>query len=137
MKDKKHIALLCFLTDLSLCAWSYFKLTNYDEYIKNVRPIISSPDFQLQIYQVLLQSLTFSMILFLVFHLVIYFLFWRGKTSAMKYLRFYTFTAALSCLIMIFSKLFLAIFPLFIYGLAFKAIGRVKNTPPPQKQATP
>ncbi len=123
--DKKSIALLCFLTDLSLSIWSYLKLTNYDEYLKAVKPIVDSPDFRVQIYQVLLQSLTFSLILFLAFHLVIYILLYKEKKYAIKYVRVYTALAALSCFIMIFSNMPWAVLPLFIYGLAFVSIRKM------------
>ena len=125
MKDNKQIAILCFISDLSLSLWSYFKVTNYDEYLKTVKPMVDSPDFQVQIYQVLLQSLTFSLILFLAFHFVIYILFWKEKKYAVKYVHFYTFMAALSCLIMLFSKMFIALLPLVIYGFAFIATGKM------------
>lgn len=124
IKNKTTIALLCFLTDIALSLWSYFKLTNYDEYLKEVKPLVNSPDFQVQLYQVLLQSLTFSLILFLTFHLVIYFLFWKDKKYAVKYVRFYTFMALISCILMIASKMYLAIIPAFIYGFCFTSIGK-------------
>lgn len=124
IKNKTTIALLCFLTDIALSLWSYFKLTNYDEYLKEVKPLVNSPDFQVQLYQVLLQSLTFSLILFLTFHLVIYFLFWKEKKYAVKYIRFYTFMALISCILMIASKMYLAIIPAFIYGICFTSIGK-------------
>lgn len=125
MKDKKQIAFFCFFTDVSLSIWTYFKLTNYDEYVKAVKPMIDSPDFQVQMYQVMLQSLTFSLLLFLVFHLVIYFLFLKEKMYAIKYLRFYTAMAVLSSVIMIFSKMFIGFLPLIIYGLSFVAINKM------------
>ncbi len=133
IKNKSSIALLCFLTDIALSLWSYFKLTNYDEYLKDVKPLINSPDFQVQLYQVLLQSLTFTFILFLTFHLVIYFLFWKEKKYAIKYVRFYTFTAVVSCILMIASKLYLAIIPAFIYGICFRSIGKQSKS----QKATP
>lgn len=117
--SKLKIASLCFLTDLGLSLWSYFKLTNYDEYLKAVRPMLASPDFQLQIYQVLLQSLTFSIILFLSFHLVVYYLFAKEKKWAMKYVRFYSLLAALSCLVMVATQIWAGIIPMLIYGYVF------------------
>jgi hypothetical protein len=138
MKERKQIAVLCFLTDVGLAIWSYLKATNYEEFLKSAKEIagsagpykqvFDSPDFQVQIYQVLLQSLTFSLLLFLAFHLVIYVMFWKEKTYAQKYLRFYTFMAALSCVIMLAYKMFIGIIPLAIYALSFSAIGKLPKT---------
>lgn len=126
--SKRQIALLCFLTDLGMSLWSYFKLTNYDEYIKAVKPMLESPDFQVQIYQVLLQSLTFSLLLFLSFHIVVYYLFFKEKKWAMKYVRFYTFLASLSCLVMIATKIWGAVIPFALYAYAFVATNRLSRS---------
>ena len=86
--------------------------------------MIDSPEFQVQIYDVMLQSFIFSILLFLVFHLVIYFFLIREKIYAIKYVRFYTFMAAISAGIMIFSGALVGIIPLIIYGLSFISIGK-------------
>jgi hypothetical protein len=127
LKDKKKIALLCFLADLGISIWSYQMVKNYDEYLKIVKPMIGSPDFQVQLYAVILQTVLFSLLIFLSFHAIIYFLFARNGKYAKKYVRFYTFMAALSCLIMIFSGYIIALIPLIIYALCFIAVGKFKN----------
>lgn len=122
----KHIAILCFLSDIGISLWSYFRLTNYDYYLKTVKPIIGSPDLQTQLYQVLLQSFTFSLLLFLAFHLIIYILLWKEKKYALKYVRFYTFMAAISCVLMLtsFSALVVLV-PLTVYVLGFINTGKI------------
>ncbi len=125
VKNKLSIALLCFLLDLGLSLWSYFEVTNYDKFTKSIKAVVSSPDFQVQIYQVLIQTLTFSLMLFLVAHLIIYFLFCKSKKFAIKYVRFYTFMATVSCVLMIATKVYAAIIPALLYGLCFKAIGPI------------
>lgn len=139
MKDTKQIAILCFLSDIGISLWSYFKFTNYDEYQKIAKPIIGSPDLEVQLYQVLLQSLTFSLLLFLVFHLIIYVLLWKEKKYALKYVRFYSFMAAVSALLMMTSVGFLVAFiPLCIYVLSFLALGKLlKNSPDKNNPVTP
>jgi hypothetical protein len=126
--NPKQIAIFCFLSDVALSIWSYFKFTNYDEYIKAVRPYIGSPDFELQIYQVMLQSFTFFLLIFLIFHLVIYFLFWKQKLYAIKYVRFYVLMAAISSILMLLSGYLIALIPLIIYTLSFnflrKSLGK-------------
>lgn len=119
MEERKKLALLSFISDLSLSFWSYFSLTNYEEYLKKISPMVSSPDFQIQIYQVLLQTLTFSLSLFMVFHLVIYILYWKEKSYATKYVYYYSFMAALSCLLMLVGQIYLAIIPLILYSFIF------------------
>ncbi|MBP9681717.1 MAG: hypothetical protein KBD76_09955 [Bacteriovorax sp.] len=119
MEERKNLALLSFISDLSLSLWSYFSLTNYEEYLKTISPMVSSPDFQIQIYQVLLQTLTFSLSLFMVFHLVIYILYWKEKSYATKYVYYYSFMAALSCLLMLVGQIYLAIIPLILYSFIF------------------
>lgn len=117
--NKRQLALLCFLTDLGLSIWSYFKVSNYEEYVKISKPYLSSPDFQLQIYQVMLQSLTFSLFLFLSFHLVVYYLYTKNKKWAEKYVRFYTLLASISGLLMMASSMWVGVFPLVIYAYIF------------------
>jgi len=121
IKNKLHIALLCALLDIALSLWSYFKITNYDEFAKTIKTMVDSPDFQVQIYQVYIQSITFSLLLFIFAHLVIYFFFWKSKKFAIKYVRFYSFLASVSCILMIASKVYWAIIPAFLYGLCFKS----------------
>ena len=125
MKDKKKVALLCFLADLGISIWSYQMVKNYDEYLKLVKPMIGSPDFQVQLYAVLLQTFLFTMLIFLSFHAIIYFLFAREVRYAIKYVRFYTLMAALSALIMIFSGHFIAIIPMIIYILSYISVGKL------------
>lgn len=134
----KHIAILCFLSDLGISIWSYNRLTNYDEYLKAAKPMISSPDLQLQVYEVLLQSFTFSLLLFLAFHFIVYILIWRQKTYAIKYIRFYCPMAILSCVLIIFSyNAFLGILPLVFYFLSFRAAGLWLKGIATQKQNSP
>lgn len=119
MKERKYLALLAFMADLALSVWSYFNVADYQEYMKVIKPLISSPDFQIQIYQVLLQTLTFTLGLFLVFHLVIYILYWKEKDYATRYVYYYSFMAALSCVFMIGSQIYFAILPLIFYAFIF------------------
>lgn len=128
MKDKKQIACLCFLADLALSVWSYFKVKNYDQYVGLVKDVVDSPDFQVQLYAVILQSVLFSIMIFLLFHLIIYILFLRGNNFASKYVRYYTFLAGLSCLIMLASGFYVGILPLMIYALSFISTGKLRKT---------
>lgn len=132
MKDLKQIAILCFLSDIGISIWSYFKLTNYDEYLKIAKPLIGSPDLEVQLYQIMIQTFTFTLLLFLAFHLVIYILLWKEKKYSVKYLRFYTFMAAISAIFMIpYYGAYAAIIPLIIYVMSFIALGKwLKATAP-------
>jgi hypothetical protein len=125
--NHKKIALLCFSSDLGLSIWSYVKLKNYDQYLKIVKPIVASPDFQVQIYALFLQSLIFTLMIFLVFHIIIYILFIKKLKYAVKYVRIYSAMAAISCLMMIFSGYIVALFPIFIYSLSFFTLKKSIN----------
>lgn len=133
-KNKFQIALGCMFTDIALSVWSYFELTNYDNFLKFAKPIVSSPDLQVQIYKILIQSFTFTMLLFLAFHLIIYVLYTRENKFAAKYVRFYALMAAISSGIMIATGVYLGIFPLFIYFFCYRAAKKqilLPSTPPP------
>lgn len=117
--SKKQTALLAFFTDLGISLWSYFKLTNYDDYLKTVKPYLSSPDFQVQIYQVMLQSLTFSLMIFLGFHAVIYWQYSKGKKWAAQYVRIYSLLALISCVFLIGMQTWSGFIPLILYGQVF------------------
>lgn len=116
---KRQTALLCFLTDLGLSLWAYFQLTNYDEYVKRTKPVLNSPDFQIQIYQVLLQSFTFALMLFLGFHGVVYWLYSKEKKWAHKYVRIYSFIAVFGCSFLLFLGAWGALLPLAAYAFVF------------------
>ncbi len=126
MKNKILVALLCFLSDAAVSLWSYFKMTNYDEYVKAIKQAIDSPDFQLQIYQIFLQTLTLVLIIFLILHLVIYVLFYKEKKLAIKYVRLYSFMAAISAVAMIISlKAYFFFIPGVIYTYSFIEAGKM------------
>ncbi len=129
--NKRNTALLALFTDLAVSIWSYFQLSNYSEYVKTVKPYLDSPDFQLQIYQVLVQSLTFSLLLFLIFHLAIYWQYNKSKKWAILYVRVYTLLAALLSIILVFSQVWAGIIPLLIYSWLFlcakKAVQELKG----------
>ena len=122
IKDTKPIAILCFISDVVISLWTYYQLSNFASFKKMIGPISSSPDFQIQLYQVLLQSVTFSLLLFLFFHLIIALLFWKKKKFAIKYMHLYTLMAALSSALMIFSGYYIAVIPMIIYTLSFNLI---------------
>ena len=127
IKNKTQIAVLCFLSDVALGVWSYRKATNYDEYLKQIKIVTNSPEIQLQIYQMMLQWFTVALIAFLLFHLVIYFLFWKEKKAAVKYIRFYTLMAVVSGVLMIAASYYIAVLPTIIYGLSFVSAGRMQK----------
>ena len=133
MKEKKRIAILCFLADLGMSIWSYDQIKNYDEYLKIVKPIINSPDFQVQLYAMILQTFFFTIIFFLIFHVVIYILYLRDVKYAAKYIRFYSFMAALSTGIMIFSGVFVSLIPFIAYVYSFIFVGKSLKSLPTKK----
>ena len=115
-KQQKILAtIFCFLSDTTLVAWIYFIFTNYGRYIGAVSETIDSPDFQIQLYKIILQSLTFMLLLFISAQLIVYILAWRGFRSAYFYLKFFSvFGFVFSLYICITISLY-ALLPLFIY----------------------
>lgn len=123
--QQKILALiLCFFSDLTLVAWAYFKATNYNRYTRISNEIISSPDFQYQFYGILLQSLTFALLLFIFAQLIVYILAWRQFRAAYLYLKFFAVMGfAITTYITIMSSSF-ALLPMIIYLFAYYVFAR-------------
>ena len=120
MNKKILIPALCFIADVLMSIWSYFKVSNYDEFIKYIQISVDSPDFQLQLYKIFLQTMTFVLILFVILHAVIYVFYFKEKKLAQKYVRMYSAMAALSAFSLIFtSHIWLMIVPTLIYSYIF------------------
>ena len=104
-----------YLSDLTLGSWLYFRGTNYVRYTETVAGKIDSPDFQIQLYKLMLQSLTFALLFFLLAQTVIYFLAWRRFRSAYFYLKYFSvFGFVLGFLIVVVNSAF-ALLPMLIY----------------------
>jgi hypothetical protein len=123
LKDKKQIALLCFLADIGIAYWSYQQINNYKEF-QRVAGNTLDPEMLLQIYGLIMDGFMLSMAIFLILHAVIFLLFVRESVYATKYVRFYTFMAALSAALMIFSGYYIGIIALIVYGVAYVSIGK-------------
>lgn len=123
MKDKKQIALLCLLADIGIAYWSYQQISNYNEF-KRVAGNTIDPEMLAQIYGLIMDGFMISMAVFLILHAVIFLLFIRESIFATKYVRFYTFMAALSAALMIFSGYYVGFLALLTYGIAFVSIGK-------------
>lgn len=105
----------CYLTDLTLIAWLYFRATNYGRYTDGVVSKVDSPDFQIQLYKVLLQSLTFALLLFLIAQTVVYVMAWKKVRAAYLYLKFFSvFGFVVGFVIVILSSAY-ALLPMLIY----------------------
>lgn len=117
--NKNHLKLLalfgCYLSDVTLVAWIYFQTTNYKNYGMAVGQRLDSPDFQLQFYQVLLQSLTFALLLFICAQTFIYVLGWRNMRSALLYLKYFSVLGFAVALYISFASSLYALLPSIIY----------------------
>ena len=126
-KDQQKILAMvsCYLSDITLMAWIYFKTTNYGRYAENVKTVVESPNFQTQFYYVFLQSLTFMLLLFFVAQTVVYLLAWRNFRSAYLYLKFFAvFGVVVTLYITVMSSPF-AFFPLVIYVAGYYTFARL------------
>ncbi len=115
----------CLFSDIALSSWIYFRATNYDEYVKYVKIITESPDFQVQLYRVYMQSLTFGLLLFLATHLIIYFLYWKEYNSARVYLKFYCIFSSAGCLLLALVETAMGIVPMLLYGVSYYFIAKM------------
>lgn len=90
-KQQKILAItLSFLSDLTLMAWLYFMATNYNNYNSIAAKSIDSPDFQIQLYKILLQSLTFFLLVFILAQTIVYALAIKNFKAAFLYLKFFS-----------------------------------------------
>jgi hypothetical protein len=126
-ESKYFVPGLAFITDVAMAIYSYFLCTNYEQYKKYAQMAIPDPDFQLQLYKVLLQTMTFVLIIFLFFHLIIYFFYYRGAKFARQYVRFYLIVAVASLAIsVLFSFNIYIVLATIAYGIClnkFKIVG--------------
>ena len=105
----------CYLCDLTLVSWIYFRATNYTQYTKNISGQIDSPDFQIQLYKIILQSLTFALILFLIAQTAVYILAWRKFRSAYFYLKFFSVVGFVLGFFITVTNSAFAMLPMIIY----------------------
>ncbi len=88
-----HIALVGnYLSDLTLVAWVYYHSTQLSKFNEVAKKAIDSPDFQLQMYKVFLQSLTFFLILFFMTQTFIYLFTFKKYKSVYLYLKYFSVT---------------------------------------------
>lgn len=71
-------------------AWLYFMATNYNNYGTIAAKSIDSPDFQIQLYKILLQSLTFFLLVFILAQTIVYALAIKNFKAAFLYLKFFS-----------------------------------------------
>lgn len=122
MTNKKFfVPTLAFITDAGLALYSYLICTDYKKFQEIAKITISDPDFQLELYKILLQTLTFTLIVFLLFHLVIYIMYFKEIKFAKKYVKFYLLLAILSLAIStVLSFNFYILIALASFAICFK-----------------
>lgn len=126
VKQKKWItAIVLFISDILLSIWFYFRASNYNDYVKYISQINNSPDFQVQLYQVYMQSLIFALFLFLFAHLIIYIFFLRDFKGSRTYLRIYCIFTALGCVLLTFTEAPYLFLLALIYGAGFVVIKQI------------
>lgn len=114
--QQKILAIVsCYLSDVTLVAWVYYISTNYHYYNERIKNKVASPDFQLQFYQIMLQSLTFALLLFLVAQTLVYILGFRGLRSAYFYLKYFSVLGFAVSAFIVYSANLYAILPAVFY----------------------
>ena len=114
--QQKNLAILaCYISDVTLVAWVYYISTNYQYYNERIKGQVTSPDFQLQFYQIMLQSLTFALLLFIAAQTIVYILSFRGMRSAHFYLKYFSVLGFAVSAYIFYSANFFAIVPAAFY----------------------
>jgi len=136
--QQKTLALIfCFLSDVTLVAWTYFIFTSYSRYVSTVSDTIDSPDFQIQLYKVILQSLTFMLLLFIIGQTTVYILAWRKLRSAYFYLKFFAVFGFAFSLFITYSISAYAFLPMLIYAGGYYVFARLFKETSAQLQTLP
>jgi hypothetical protein len=131
MKNKL-IAIQCLsLCDIGTAVYSYFSLSNFEEFKKiiNQFPEFDSPEFQVEIYKLFLQTVTFVSLLVICLHLIIYFFYYRDKKFARGYVKMYSAVAATSLLFCsLYFNQFSLMIPTVLYAVSFYYITKSNTT---------
>lgn len=114
-QQKIFAIISCYLSDVTLVAWVYYFSTNYQYYNESIKHKVSSPDFQLQFYQIMLQSLTFALLLFIAAQTLVYILGFRGFRSAYFYLKYFSVLGFAVSFFIIYTASLYAILPAIFY----------------------
>jgi len=115
-KEIQYITIIgCFLSDATVFTWLYWKATSYEEFGKLVESTIDSPNFQVQLYKVLLQSLTFFLLLFISAQFIVYILAAKKFRSALLYLKLYSVAGFAVSFFIIATQSFYALCPALFY----------------------
>ena len=115
-KEAKIITTIgCFLSDVTILAWLYWQATNYEHFGELASKAMNSPNFQVQLYKVLLQSLTFFLLLFLAAQFSVYLMAAKKFRAAYLYLKFFSVIGFAFSILISFSNSFYALCPALFY----------------------
>lgn len=109
----------CFLSDMTLVAWAYYQATNYQNFNVLAKNAINSPDFQIQLYKVILQSLTFFLFLFILAQSAVYIMAIKKMRAAYLYLKFFAVVGFAFTLLITITHSFYALMPACFYLLGY------------------
>lgn len=106
---RKSKALLLFLTDVFVAAYTYFTLANYERFEKmltegHLLPSeMNGPDFKLEFFKLFIQTLAGISFIVIGLHAVIFLLYAKEKKFAIHYAKYYSILAGLSLLLTVLS----------------------------------
>jgi heme/copper-type cytochrome/quinol oxidase subunit 2 len=121
--SNKLITIQCLsLTDIGLAIYTYFAISNFQEFKKILIASVQvdSPEMQLELYKVFMQTLLFISVVLVVFHLIIYYFYFKEKKYAVTYVKYYSLLAGVSMFAstLIMNQLLLLL-PSLAYSYAF------------------
>ncbi len=106
-------------------AWIYFMATNYNNYAAIAAQNINSPDFQVQLYKVLLQSLTFFLLIFILGQSAVYILAMKNFRAAFMYLKFFSVAGFAAFFFVTFTNSIFGVLPMAIYLFGYYVFSKL------------
>lgn len=135
-KFKILTILTCFFGDFTVLYWLWKQkeaiFNKYLEYIHQVLEIQGGPNipknFEEELLQLMAQSLLIMFTGIMIAHGIIYLTYWFDKKFSKGYLKFYTSTAAVGCLIILISSPLANLqFSILTFFYAFSFFGLMKK----------
>ena len=114
-KSYKLISTVCLiLADVGVLVYLYFRFTDKEMFKKSMEIVMKAypdaqgqlgPNFEAQLYQLMVNSLLTMLSAVLIYHIIIYFIWNKGNKFGHGYISLYTIVAAPGCILVGLSSL--------------------------------
>lgn len=118
LQKKLFALIICFISDATIFSWLYFKASHYGNFSDFTSPYVTSPNYQLELYTIFLQSFTFLLLLAFFTQAIVYVLALRNIKASYFYLKFYCVFAFAITVVIAFKSSVFALVPgvFYLYG---------------------